>query len=99
MHLNRAFLELIEADYSMPEIAMRNGFPDVCAFTNIFRKEYGMTSFHTHDKRTGRIAKREWGFDQFLCDWDKMYLLKRFLLVFSLQGMTNQSVVKLSKYP
>lgn len=45
IRLNRAFLELIETDYSMLEIAMRNGFPDARAFNNIFRKEYGMTPF------------------------------------------------------
>lgn len=45
LRLSRAFPELIETDYSMLEIAMRNGFSDVRSFNNIFREEYGMTPF------------------------------------------------------
>ena len=45
VRLNRAFLEVIETDYSMLEIAMRNGFSDARSFNHIFRNEYGMTPF------------------------------------------------------
>lgn len=66
VRLNEAFLDLIKTDYSMLEIAMQNGFADVRAFNNIFRKEYGMTPFQykkyymeSHADREGRQFERQ----------------------------------------
>lgn len=55
VRMEKAFKELLESDYSMMEIAMRNGFPDVRAFNSLFRKSFHMTPLQY--KKNGRTTK------------------------------------------
>lgn len=45
VRLNAAYQQLMKTDSSMMEIALDNGFADLRAFTNAFKKVYGRTPF------------------------------------------------------
>jgi len=53
VRLDRAFFDVIETDYSMLNIAMRNGFPDVRSFNNSFRKVHGMLPYQFRKEYAG----------------------------------------------
>ncbi len=53
IRLNHAYMDVIGTDYSMLDIAMRNGFADVRSFNSIFKEQYGITPFQ-YRKQTGQ---------------------------------------------
>ena len=59
VRVSKAFRDLLETDYSILEIAMRNGFPDTRSFINVFRDTYGMTPSQYRKKNPRRETVKE----------------------------------------
>lgn len=53
IRVSKAYKDLMETDYSMLEIAMRNGFPDARSFISVFKDAYGMTP-NSYRKKNSR---------------------------------------------
>lgn len=52
IRLKEAYFQLMKADCSILDIALDNGFADVRAFSNAFKKVYGTTPFHYKKNNT-----------------------------------------------
>ena len=59
VRVSKAFRDLLETDYSVLEIAMRNGFSDTRSLINVFRDTYGMTPSQYRKKNARREAAKE----------------------------------------
>ena len=59
IRVSKAFRDLLETDYSVLEIAMRNGFSDTRSLINVFRDTYGMTPSQYRKKNARREAAKE----------------------------------------